>query len=1003
MKLEEAARADAARLFAGAGEVRALARGLDWAKTPLGLTPGWSPALRLMARSIYDSPFPMCLWAGPDYALIYNDPYRRILGAKHPASLGQPGGIVWSEIWNELQPQFDGVRAGGPPLYFEDAPFVMARLEEGGTETAWFDYSLSALRDEDGSVAAILNVTHETTVRLVIQRRLIAEQAALAESETRLRLAVENADVGLWDVDPINDRLTWSDRTRASFGVSSDVPVTIDDFYDGLHPDDRAATTAAFLASADPIRRATYDVEYRTIGKEDGVERWVAAKGRGIFDEAGRCVRLTGTALDITVRKAAEIRRSALAELGNAIRNLHVPADIAFAAAEVLGRTLGSSRVGYAAIDPDAETLHVDRDWTAPGVETLSGVLPLRAYGSFFDDLKRGEFTVINDVRADHRTEGSPADALADKSTLSFVNAPVLEFGRLVAVFFVNHATARNWSEGDLGLIREFAERTRSAVERARGEQALRDSEARLRKLNETLEEQVAKRLAERNVFATLFEITDVMIMAVDLEYVITAINKANADEFERIYGVRPKIGDNMLDLLADSPEEQAQVRAGWARGLSGEEVTFVEDYGDRDRVRPYYEIKFRTLRNEAGEPIGTYQFVTDVTQRLRDQAQLQDAQEALRQSQKMEAMGSLTGGVAHDFNNLLTPIIGSLDMLMRKGVGSERERRLIDGALQSAERAKTLVQRLLAFARRQPLQPTAVDVSRLVAGMTGLIESTLGPTIEVRLNVDPALPAARADPNQLEMALLNLAVNARDAMTMGGNLTITVTHEAVRDGELADISGGRYVRLAVADDGVGMDSATVARAIEPFFSTKGVGKGTGLGLSMVHGLTAQLGGGLIIQSTLGAGTSIALWLPVSDDDADVADEAAAVSEHRSNRGTVLLVDDEELVRMSTADMLTELGFDVVEASSAEEALGMIRKGAIPDLLVTDHLMPGMTGAALAREARRIKPGLPVLIVSGYAEVEGVAPDLPRLTKPFRNAELTAMIATLMQSSQETS
>jgi signal transduction histidine kinase len=651
----------------------------------------------------------MCLWAGPDYALIYNDPYRRILAAKHPVALGQPGAVVWAEIWDELRPQFDGVRAGGSPLYFEDAPFVMARLEGGGTETAWFDYSLSALRDEDGSVAAILNVTPETTGRLVLQRRLIAEQAALAESDTRLR------------------------------------------------------------------------------------------------------------------------------------------------------------------------------------------------------------------------------------------------------------------------------------------------------KMNEDLEEQVAERLAERNVLATLFEITDVMIMAVDLDYVITAINKANADEFERIYGVRPKVGDNMLDLLAHSPEEQAQVRAGWARGLSGDEVTFVEDYGDRDRVRPYYEIKFRTLRNDAGEPIGTYQFVTDVTQRLRDQALLQDAQEALRQSQKMEAMGNLTGGVAHDFNNLLTPIIGSLDMLMRKGVGSERERRLIDGALQSAERAKTLVQRLLAFARRQPLQPTAVDVGRLVEGMTGLIESTLGPTIEMRLDVDPALPAAQADPNQLEMALLNLAVNARDAMPEGGDLTITVSHEVVRRDDLADIKAGRYIRLAVTDNGVGMDVVTMARAIEPFFSTKGVGKGTGLGLSMVHGLAAQLGGGLTIRSTPGAGTSIALWLPISDADADVADEAAAISESKSLRGTVLLVDDEDLVRMSTADMLTELGFDVVEAGSAEEALGLICKGGVPDLLVTDHLMPGMSGAALAREGRRIKPELPVLIVSGYAEVEGVAPDLPRLTKPFRNAELASMIATLMTTTQKAS
>jgi signal transduction histidine kinase/CheY-like chemotaxis protein len=520
-------------------------------------------------------------------------------------------------------------------------------------------------------------------------------------------------------------------------------------------------------------------------------------------------------------------------------------------------------------------------------------------------------------------------------------------------------------------------------------------AEDRLRELNETLETRVAQQLAEREVLATLFEITDMMIMAVDLDYVITALNKANADEFERIYGVRPKVGDNMLDLLADRPEEQAQVRAGWARGLSGEEVTFIEDFGDPDRARPYYEIKFRTLRNEHGEPIGTYQFVTDVTQRLRDQAQLQEAQEALRQSQKLEAMGSLTGGVAHDFNNLLTPIIGSLDMLVRKGVGNERERRLIDGALQSAERAKTLVQRLLAFARRQPLQATAVDMSRLVEGMSGLIAATLGPAIEIRLAF-AELPPVKADANQLEMALLNLAVNARDAMPQGGSFSITAARESVRDGDRRGLARGHYVRMRVRDTGLGMDAETRQRAIEPFFSTKGIGKGTGLGLSMVHGLTAQLGGGLTIDSEPGAGTSIDLWLPISTTMPDDVDGSILATPLGQGRGIALLVDDEELVRISTAHMLSGFGLDVIEASSAKDALSLIEGGAQLDILITDHLMPGMSGAELALAARALQPSLPVLVVSGYAEIEGVAPNLPRLTKPFRNAELAASLAALL-------
>ncbi|UAK26530.1 PAS domain-containing protein [Sphingomonas nostoxanthinifaciens] len=230
----------------------------------------------------------------------------------------------------------------------------MARLEGGGTETAWFNYSLSALRDEDGSVAAILNITPETTDRVLLERRLNEEQAALAVSEERLRLAVDNADVGLWDVDVVNDRLIWPPRTKAMFGISADVEVSMEDFYNGLHPDDRAATTEAYLSAADPVLRGLYDVEYRALGKEDGIERWVAAKGRGVFDADGKCVRVADTAIDITVRKAAEVRRNALVELTQVLRDLETPADIAFAAAKVLGRALGSSRVGYAAIDHDA-------------------------------------------------------------------------------------------------------------------------------------------------------------------------------------------------------------------------------------------------------------------------------------------------------------------------------------------------------------------------------------------------------------------------------------------------------------------------------------------------------------------------------------------------------------------------------------------------------------------------------------------------------------------------
>jgi CheY-like chemotaxis protein/two-component sensor histidine kinase len=318
----------------------------------------------------------------------------------------------------------------------------------------------------------------------------------------------------------------------------------------------------------------------------------------------------------------------------------------------------------------------------------------------------------------------------------------------------------------------------------------------------------------------------------------------------------------------------------------------------------------------------------------------------------------------------------------------------VIAGAVQSAERAKILVHRLLAFARRQPLQPVAVDVARLVTNMADLVSSTTGPQIKVVVDAAEGLPLAKADPNQLEMALLNLAVNARDAMPDGGTLRISATAGTINPGDDRPMRPGRYLRLSVADTGAGMDETTLAHAVEPFFSTKGVGKGTGLGLSMVHGLISQLGGALTLKSRPGLGTNVELWLLQTEAEPDPPSAAQDVAPVQGS-GTALLVDDEALARLSTAEMLIDMGYRVIEVTSAEEALSVIRSGDPLDLVVTDHLMPGMSGTELAREIRERRPDLPVLVISGYAEVDGIASDLPRLAKPFRRDELRASLGVL--------
>jgi PAS domain S-box-containing protein len=523
-----------------------------------------------------------------------------------------------------------------------------------------------------------------------------------------------------------------------------------------------------------------------------------------------------------------------------------------------------------------------------------------------------------------------------------------------------------------------------------------------LQRSRDDLEALVAQRTGERNLLATLVERTDVMVMALGPDYRILAINRANVEEFDRIYGHRPEVGENMLELLADKPEQQALTRAAWARAIAGEEFTLIETRGHPAHARADYEIKFRTLTNAAGERIGAFQFVTDITQRLRDQRSLVQAQEALVQAQKLDAMGQLTGGVAHDFNNLLTPILGALDMLERRGLGGEREQRLILGALESAERARTLVHRLLAFARRQPLQSVPVDVGGLVRGMADLVASAVGPTIGVNLRIADGLPLAKADRHQLEMAILNLAVNARDAMEGSGRLTISVTQESAPGRLPADLKAGGYIRLCILDTGRGMDEETRARAIEPFFSTKGVGQGTGLGLSMAHGLASQLGGALTIDSELGAGAEIAIWLPQSEEPLLAEGSAASLGGAEAGAGVVLLVDDEPHIRAITADMLSELGFHVHEAHAPEAALAAVQAGLTPDILVTDHLMPGMTGVELAGAVKALLPSARALIVSGFADVETLDPSLHRLSKPFLQKDLARALADLKCRSEET-
>jgi len=402
-------------------------------------------------------------------------------------------------------------------------------------------------------------------------------------------------------------------------------------------------------------------------------------------------------------------------------------------------------------------------------------------------------------------------------------------------------------------------------------------------------------------------------------------------------------------------------------------------------------------LHNVDGELIGFAKVTRDITQRRATQRELETAREALFQSQKMEAIGQLTGGIAHDFNNLLMAILGSLEIAQRRMVADPRVSPFLDNAVKGAQRGAALTQRMLAFARRQELAMGPVDVLDTVKGMNDILERALGPSIFLTTNFPLSLPAVNSDRTQLESALLNLAVNARDAMPAGGTIAITANRRTARPG--GKLRSGEYVVISVADSGEGMDAETLAKATEPFFTTKGIGKGTGLGLSMVHGLAEQSGGAFVLISAKDEGTTAELWLPLATGAAAEENASGNSVAGSASSKRILVVDDDFLVLLNTVTMAEDLGHEVFEAASGEEALAILEREQI-DLLITDYAMPQMSGGQLATLARERSPALKVLVATGYAEMpEGHRNQFERLGKPFTESDLQSAIERAMNGS----
>jgi len=947
-----------------------------------------------LAQMFAHAPGFMALVTGPDHRFELTNPnYQKVIG--HREVIGRTVGEVLTDaVAQGYLDLLDQVYRSGEAHRADSALYAVQAEPGGEIVDRYVDFVFQPLK-EDGRVWGVfiqgmdVSDRHRADQALALsEARYGALFAAMATGFCVIEMKFDAAD------RPVDYRIVEGNKAFEEmtglvdpYGkwVSEIAPGLEQHWFDLYGGVARTGEPVRFENPADIFGR-WYDVQALRIGQPGA---WQVAI---LFN-------------NITERKQSETRQNALLELNDAIRDLTDAGEIAQASAQVLARTMGVSRAGYGTVDTAAETITIARDFNQPGVNSIAGVLSFRDYGSYIEDIKRGETVAIDDVARDTRTADT-AEALRAISAGSFVNMPLMEQGRVVAMVFVNHATARHYTDSDLRLMREVAERVRTATERARSEAALRDSEAQFRVFAQATPIQIWASWADGSLYWFNPQV-----------YAYSGLAEGALDGTT---GWGKVVHPDDLDWASER----------WVQALASGQV-----YENEFRIRRHdgvyrtFMVRAEPVHDEEGRILRWVGSNTDIEDLRRQSAELarfnetleeqvaertsalMQAEEALRQSQKMEAVGQLTGGIAHDFNNLLAGISGSLELITNRiaqGRHAEVERFTV-AAQGAAKRAAALTHRLLAFSRRQTLDPKPTDPNRLIRGMEDLVRRTTGPGIEVEVVAGAGLWPVLIDAHQLENAVLNLCINARDAMPSGGRLTIETGNRWIdaRTAKAQDLEPGQYVSICVSDTGTGMAPEVAARAFEPFFTTKPLGEGTGLGLSMIYGFVRQSGGQVRIYSEAGEGAMICLYLPRHFGEVDDADLIPEVEQApRAQAGeTVMVVDDEPTVRMLVAEILHELGYQCIEASDGVAGLKLLQSGARIDLLVTDVGLPGgMNGRQMADAARIDRPDLKVLFITGYAENAVVGnghldPGMHVMTKPFAMEALGSRIRELIEAS----
>ncbi|MBO9622205.1 MAG: PAS domain-containing protein [Sphingomonas sp.] len=940
------------------------------------------------------APGAVALLQGPEHVFeIANPAYLALIGRSDV--LGKPVVEVLPEVIEQgFVALLDRVYQSGEAHREDNTPVRLRRAPGAEEETRYVDFVYQPVRDAAGTVTGIFVLANDVT------ERALAE-AALRSSEERLQLALgSTVGVGTWLWEMPQNRITADDRFLRLFGVEDAAPdgsVPIDKFFAPIHPDDLPRVRAAIMDAI--TTGARYAEEYRVV-QPNGSVHWISAQGRCAFDAEGRPKRFPGVVFDITERKTAEeaartaaeeLRRateaqSFLHELAERQRNLDSSEAIMWHTANALSERLHVERVGFYWVEQE-QTIHFGPCTTHGSLPPLTGTMTVEELGTpAADQYCTGGTLVARDTAREPRFAGTSFAA----RTPSAIGVPLMRGGRWVGTLYVNDKGARDWTQEEIAFVEAVAEISWDAVERAAALAGLRESEAKFRAIANSIDQMVWSTLPDGH--HDYYN---------DRWYEFTGVPYGSTD------------GDRWQDIF--HPEDRVRATSLWRHCLATGETYHIE-YRLRHHSGEYRWVLGRAqpVRDRAGgisRWFGTCTDIQDIVDarevlaRSREELeaavrerteQLMTTEEQLRQAQKMEAVGQLTGGIAHDFNNMLAVVIGALDLLERRiAQGRTDVDRYVTAARDGATRAAALTQRLLAFSRQQPLAPLPVDANAMIEGMIELLVRTLGEAVTVETRLRAGLWIVMADPNQLENAVLNLSVNARDAMPDGGTLVIESANRVVAPdrARALGIEPGDYVELTVSDSGSGMSPEVAARAFDPFFTTKGVGQGTGLGLSQVFGFVRQSGGTVRIDTAAGRGTTVRLYLPARHDAVPAATAAPAGAEvPRAHPGeTVLVVEDEERVRAFSIEALRELGYAVADARDGREALRMIDRGQQVSLLFTDVVMPEMTGHELAKQARARLPELKVLLTSGYSpEVAGTEEAI--LTKPFSLEDLAQRV-----------